>query len=500
MKSKGNRNGNGHHGIGTINSGVGVTESEPFDNEHIVFDAEGADSPATETPLKNNRRRSKRIIGALLLLLLIASIAIALYFMLGGNRTRLNVNVRDTRPQVEKTQAARQNPDDVTTQAIAEALSATKGDGPSASQTPNVITGAPSVSPNAPVTVPVDGLGGTVNTPVTSVPALPGEQKVTDTASTTEQLAQPRQSAQTIQARPQLRGVAPNARSVALCLSHRLINRVHHFPRIRPTALQSTKPARSDEGVVLPSFGSMLPVRSLGVLYTLRSGSLARFELTRDVRGQGWAMKKGTVIVGVNRGSEYDRAYIAIVGFIDPESGRFVKFTGDVLGGDGGAGMRGRRRSLTSAWSRAFNRVGTSAVNVAGLMLSGLGRSSVVVSDAYGYRVVNPVTSELSGLVSERTNQQQRGFVEVPAGTQGYVMVTDLPQEIRGVDALGELSAKDLAERSDVNGVRASTGLSERELADLLSSGSVEQIRAALPRMTPEMRRIAEAVIAQSGE
>ena len=53
---------------------------------------------------------------------------------------------------------------------------------------------------------------------------------------------------------------------------------------------------------MLPSFGSMLPVRTLGVLYTLRSGSLARFELTRDVRGQGWAMKKGTVLVGVNRG------------------------------------------------------------------------------------------------------------------------------------------------------------------------------------------------------
>ncbi|MGA9772972.1 MAG: hypothetical protein WBV94_28330 [Blastocatellia bacterium] len=242
----------------------------------------------------------------------------------------------------------------------------------------------------------------------------------------------------------------------------------------------------------------MLPVRTLGVLYTLRSGSLARFELTRDVRGQGWTMKKGTVLVGVNRGGEYDRAYLSIVGFIDPESGRFVKLTGDVLGGDGGAGLRGHRRSLTSAWSRAFNRVGASAMNVAGLMLSGLGRSSVVVSDAYGYRVVNPVTSELSGLVTERTNRQQQGFIEVPAGTQGYVMVSDLPQEIRGVDALGELSAKDLIERSDVNGVRASMGLSERELADLLSSGSVEQIRAALPRMTPEMRRIAEAVIAES--
>lgn len=497
MKSKGNRNGKAQPGIGTVNSGVGVGESEPFENEHIVFDAEGADSPATESPVKDSRRRSKRITGALLLLLLIASIAIALYFMLGGNRMRLNVNVRDTRPQVEKTQAARQNPDDVTTQAIAEALSATKGNDPFAPQTPNVVTGAPSVPPNAPVTVPVDGRSGTVNTPVTSVPALPGEQKATDTASTAGTTATER--ADNTSAVTASRRSPEHSIRCALPVSSSN-QQGPSLPQNQTEHAPSAKAARTDEGIVLPSFGSMLPVRTLGVLYTLRSGSLARFELTRDMRGQGWAMKKGTVLVGVSRGSEYDRAYLAIVGFIDPESGRFVKVTGDVLGGDGGVGIRGRRRSLTSAWSRAFNRVGASAVNVAGLMLSGLGRSSVVISDAYGYRVVNPVTSELSGLVSERTNQQQRGFVEVPAGTEGYVMVTDLPQEIRGVDALGELSAKDLAERSDVNGVRVSTGLSERELANLLSSGSVEQIRAALPRMTPEMRRIAEAVIAQSGE
>ena len=107
------------------------------------------------------------------------------------------------------------------------------------------------------------------------------------------------------------------------------------------------------------------------------------------------------------------------------------------------------------------------------------------------------MTSEVSGLINERNNQ--RGFVEVPAGTQGYVMVTGLPAEVRGIDALGELSAKDLSERADANTQRSSTGLSERELADLISSGSAEQIRAALPRMTPEMRRVAEAVIAESG-
>src|SRR5438094_555537 len=93
--------------------------------------------------------------------------------------------------------------------------------------------------------------------------------------------------------------------------------------------------------VALPSFGSMLPVRSLGVIYTLRSGGLVRFELTRDVKGKGWFLPHGTVLVGALRGSEYDRAFISLIGFIDSESGRFVKITGDVLGSDGGTGLRG---------------------------------------------------------------------------------------------------------------------------------------------------------------
>ena len=52
---------------------------------------------------------------------------------------------------------------------------------------------------------------------------------------------------------------------------------------------------REDIGVTVPPFGSMLPVRSLGILYTLRSGGLARFELTRDVNGKGWSMRRGSV-------------------------------------------------------------------------------------------------------------------------------------------------------------------------------------------------------------
>jgi hypothetical protein len=36
-------------------------------------------------------------------------------------------------------------------------------------------------------------------------------------------------------------------------------------------------------------------------------------------------------------------------------------------------------------------------------------------------------------------------------------------------------------------------------LANLLSAGSPEQIRAALPRMTPDLRQIAEMVLKESG-
>ncbi len=43
------------------------------------------------------------------------------------------------------------------------------------------------------------------------------------------------------------------------------------------------KNAKTETTVVAPPFGSILPVRAIGGLYTLRSGALARFELTRDM-------------------------------------------------------------------------------------------------------------------------------------------------------------------------------------------------------------------------
>jgi hypothetical protein len=249
---------------------------------------------------------------------------------------------------------------------------------------------------------------------------------------------------------------------------------------------------------VLPSFGSMLPVRTIGGLYTLRSGALTRLELTRDMRGNGWSMKRGTILVGTSRGGEYDRAYVSIVGFIDPQSGKLVKLGGDVLGGDGGTGLKGKRRQLDGGWARLLGKVGTAALSVTGALVGGRGNGTVIISDGLRTRAINPVTDEISGVIGGELDQKQRrGFVEVEAGTSGYVMVTDLPTAIKGTEASPDLNEETLAALSDVDVARPATGLSERELADLLAGGSPEEIRAAMPRMTPEMRKIAAAVLGQ---
>jgi hypothetical protein len=261
---------------------------------------------------------------------------------------------------------------------------------------------------------------------------------------------------------------------------------------------ETRKPeVRSSEakGTGMPSFGAMLPVRSLGVIYSLRSGALARFELTRDMKGKGWSLSHGTILVGVLRGAEYNRAYIAFLGYIDQESGKFVQVGGDVLGSDGGVGVKGKRRQMTSTWSKVFRKLGESGLNIAERAAASVGQGPIIITDAYG-GTAQRLGSEFNGVL---TGKDRDSFVEIQAGTSCYVMITDLPEKVQGVDALSRLSSDDLERKSNADGRREATGLSENELAQLLESGDVSQIRAALPRMTEEMRRVAEAVLREGG-
>ena len=227
-------------------------------------------------------------------------------------------------------------------------------------------------------------------------------------------------------------------------------------------------------------FGTLLPVRFLGAVFTLRaSGGLVRMELTRAASGKNYSYPAGTVLVGTLRGSEYKRAFVSVVGLIDPKSGGLIKFEGEVMGSDGASGVVGRKRKVKSAWSRVLaglRDVGASAVNVIGSRRSG---GTVVISDS---------STRASGVLSQELGGETRGdageFVEISAGTNAYVLVTDLPDEVSEGSRFAQNS-------------KSATGLSDEELATLFSEGSPEKIRAAMPRMTPQFRRLAEQALAK---
>jgi hypothetical protein len=228
-------------------------------------------------------------------------------------------------------------------------------------------------------------------------------------------------------------------------------------------------------------FGTLLPIRFLGAVYTLRaSGGLVRMELTRSVSGKNYSYPAGTVLVGSLRGSEYKRAFISVVGLIDPASGGLVKFEGEVMGNDGASGVNGRKRQIKSTWSRVLGGLrdaGTVALGAIGNRRSG---GTVVISDSTS-KASGVLTDELSGLIGNNRNQSE--FVEISAGKTAFVLVTDLPDEISDAERLSQNS-------------KTATGLTESELADLFSEGHKEKIRAALPRMTPQFRALAEKYLA----
>ena len=476
MNSK--RNNGWHNGadaIGVTDMNPGGTPGPPHLTGEafasIPFEPLGED--ADKTGASNQRehrapRRRNRLVGGVFFLLVLAVGGTGLWMMSGSNKTRVNVPVRDTARGIDSS-AARNN-DDVTAQAIAEVRGAIAAPAPAASTSPppaTSTTGATEatrtiVMPTTPVTVPLEGVGGTSSpaaTEATTGQRMGASSTLAERATKPGGIISERNPERSIRCAPIPAPVTVQKSILDTPANTKLPERAV------PVLLR-----RSEPRVVLPSFGAMLPVRTLGALYTLRQ-SLVRFELLRDVRGDGWQMKKGLVLVGQQQGSDYDRAYVSLVGLIDPESKRFVKVTGEVLGADGAPGLQGKRRQISNRWARVLGRAATSAVSLGQAALS-RGNSTTVILPG----TVAPELAPSLNVVSRRE------FVEVGAGTPAFVMITDLPQEAKGVDAEPGTDSK-------------GNGLSDEELARLLESGSPEKIRAAIPRMSPELRQIAETVL-----
>jgi hypothetical protein len=273
-------------------------------------------------------------------------------------------------------------------------------------------------------------------------------------------------------------------------------------PANAPNKSDASSSGRKNEetGVPLPPLGTMLPVRTLGAVFTLRADSYVRMQLTRDMEGRGWSLRRGTEFYGIVRGADIEtgRAYISLVGFVDTNTNRMVRLQGNLLGGDGADGVRGIKHKLDSGWSRAFKLAGAAALDAVSNIAAGIGRRPVYVGEIYGSgapRAMSPIAQEISG-ISQGSGRRVSGFVEVPAGSSCYLLVMTSPREIQGVDADVSLPAASELERlSDSNQPRTQGLMSEQELAELMTQGSPDDIRNALPRLSPQMRRVAVAFL-----
>jgi len=241
-------------------------------------------------------------------------------------------------------------------------------------------------------------------------------------------------------------------------------------------AIHREAPKAAFEPRNTPEFGAMLPVQTLGILYTLRGASLVRMQLVREVKGRNWRLGRGTILVGQVQGATLDRAYVQTLGYVSQETGGLVRMGGEVLGSDGGAGLKGRQRKVSRNWGRVLDRVAQHTVQA---LSSILGRNSQVVVAA------NPSDIYGSSGVFDRRREMAREFVEVAAGTVGFVLVTDLPP------AESHLASSPMA---------ASRGraaqLSDEDLVQMLTAEDpAAAIRGVLPRAGAEMRDILERVL-----
>jgi len=468
-----------HSGVSVID----LIEDDPqADQTTGTFYA--ANNPALQPakPLDTRKKSWKRkLIGWSFVLLLIGGGAVALYLLLRINRVNVKVQA-ESRPESGSTKPKTDgnNPENgLTAEAINIAREATGAD------TSALSSAIPSASPNAsPAPSPANTVGRnlsfTANSPVFAPLSDPNSTNGNSNSLPNNATA-PQQS-------------KTETGSTAEPQSHANVTQslfVDDLPVKLPTGPVGATPtqARAEKNTtpieksrtpppVLPPFGTMLPVRTQGVIFSLRNNSYARLEVTRDTAGEGWSLRKGTVLVGRTSGSEYDRAFVNVIGYIDPRDNKLVKMSGDVLGGDGAAGLPGKRiRVDRNRLKQTLRKVASSGIQVAGMMAGALTGRGTVVLDGTGYRVLNPITDEARGTIGG--SDEKNTFVKVQAGQAAYVMVADLPKSIQAVDAPGEDEL-----------LRAAGSLSDREVMELILFGTPEEIRAAAPLMTDEQKRL----------
>ncbi len=217
--------------------------------------------------------------------------------------------------------------------------------------------------------------------------------------------------------------IEPLGRSLFFGIA-RTKNDVIASPDTKPTAANAD-PGKGKALGQIP-FGTLLPVRLVGAIYTLRnSGGVVRMELTQPIEGKGYSYPAGTMLVGNVRGGESIRAFVTVVGLIDPVSGELVRFTGELMGTDGASGINGARKRITGKWARFFRGLKDTAGSILGSVGSLRSGGTVILSEPLrrgSERLSEDTSQSIFG------NEHEDTFLEVIAGTNGYVLVTQLPE------------------------------------------------------------------------
>jgi len=492
-------------------------------DSHTILDED--DAPANVTLLQTDEKRGtlKRLLvaaGVVISSLLVLAV-IGYFWLLGGRRDEMSYKVKNSQSEANAPSIT-DSAQGITQEEIAREmkrpdttnnLPANPGDtaaanlqlqsgNPITDRLPNDSFSATVVSPNTAtsqqITTGTTAMSGATQAASTTNGAPTGNTEATvQTAKDSRSTAEHSIRINSLQAQ-----AANNAREPISSSSKRSPSVEQALDaRAGVTLATTTTQATSTTTVPLPPLGTMLPVRTLGTVFTLRNDSYVRMQLTRDMTGHGWHLPRGTEFYGTLRGAELDtgRAFVSLIGFIDPSTNRLVRLQGNLLGGDGADGVRGRKHKLSSGWSRALKMAGAGAVDALSTVAAGIGRRPVYIGDIYGKgapRAINPLAQEISG-IAYGSNRRDSGFIEVPANSAGYLLVMTSPREIQGVEADTNMPTTELQHLADASAPRVSAQLSEQEIAELMTNGSHDDIRPALPRMSPEMRRIAEAVLSQ---
>lgn len=474
-----NRN-NGNHRHAAL---VDVIEDETSSGETTTFydSANPVLKPAKQVVTRKDKSWKRTLIKWCFILLLVGSGAVALYLLVRVNRVpvRVQADAGSDAQHAKSRSEASNSENNLTAEAITIARQASGNDASnnaSPSSSPNA---SPFPSPSQ-VFTPGRNLAFTGN-------LSPVNETFTSNGSTGD--ANQKQSGNLNQSPSQ----AGDLVSSTVTQSHANVTQSISVDDVQPKVswAQGLTPSRSQPRLekvttdksktppaVLPPFGTMLPVRTQGVIFTLRNNSYARMELTRDCAGPGWSLPKGAILVGRTTGGEYDRAFVNIIGYIDPRDNKLVKMSGDVLGADGAAGIPGKRMGVDrNRLKQTLRKVASSGIQVAGLMAGALTGRGTVVIDGAGNRLMNPITDEVRGLVGN--GNDRNSFVKVQAGQAAYVMVADLPKSLSAVDAPGENEL-----------TAAAHTLTDREVMELILFGTPEDVRAATSLMSDEQRQL----------